>query len=291
MPEIDIDRCRVIVNPTAQGGRALRRLRRLEPWVAPEHVLQTQAPGHVESLVGEALEDGAETLVVAGGDGTLNEVINSLNGASCQLGILPVGTMNVFARELGLPWNAIGDCWEIIRRGRTKEVDLFSANDRLFVQMAGVGLDAKTIASTSSRFKKLVGPFAFVWRGLTLLRGPHPRLQIVTGEGDEDEAFSVLVGNGRFYGGSLPLFSKANHQDGLLDVLLFYRLGLPDIARAVEGSMRSRPWENHPGVRYLQTRELKITSQEPVEFELEGEWSGHTPLSIRPHAERLTVIC
>ena len=85
----------------------------------------------------QAVADGRESVVAAGGDGTVNAVISGLVGGETALGVFPTGTMNLFARELDLPTNDLRGCWEVIEAGETRKVDLFSANDQVFVQRAG----------------------------------------------------------------------------------------------------------------------------------------------------------
>ncbi|MFN7341872.1 MAG: diacylglycerol/lipid kinase family protein, partial [bacterium] len=102
--------------------------------------------------------DGEPVVVAAGGDGTLNAVISGLAGSRTALGVMPAGTMNVFARELGIPSNSLVKALEVIDQGLIREIDLFSANDAPFVQMAGVGFDAMVIEETKWETKKLLGP-------------------------------------------------------------------------------------------------------------------------------------
>ena len=280
----------VILNPTANRGKAATWIPEMEFWTKPTALAIARGPGDATTLAEKAISDGMETIVAAGGDGTINEVINGIRDAPCRLGILPVGTVNVFAKELGLPCHDIKACWDVIARGTTQSVDLFRANERLFVQMAGAGLDAKAIAHTSKRLKRSLGWFGYVWKALTLLRQPLPPIKIVTTDG-EDSGCSILIGNGRYYGGSIPLFSKASHQDGLLDVVILRSLRLRDTLHLLKEYLRSFPWSEHPGIRYLQTPWLKITSSEPVDIEVDGEWVGLTPLIVEPFPVPLRVHC
>src|SRR5689334_9596852 len=143
----------------------------------------TTAVGDARKLAAEGVREGFEIVVAAGGDGTLNEVLNGLcdapNGLEqARLGVLPLGTVNVFARELGLP-TALEAAWEIILRGRETRIDLPSVEyvakgkneHRYFAQLAGAGLDARAVGLVNWRAKKLVGPLAYVLAGCHALLG------------------------------------------------------------------------------------------------------------------------
>ena len=111
---------------------------------------------------GSAVAEGFEQIVAAGGDGTIHEVVNGIAGSEAALGLMPMGTMNVFANELGLPANDLGRCWEIIRAEHTRLIDLPTANGKHFVQLAGVGLDAQVVKETSLTFKRNFGPLSYL---------------------------------------------------------------------------------------------------------------------------------
>ena len=109
------------------------------------------------------MREGFERIVAAGGDGTINEVVNGIAGSDAALGLLPMGTMNVFATELGLPSYDLNRCWEIIKAEHTRLIDLPSANGKHFVQLAGVGLDAQVVKETSLALKRNFGPLSYLF--------------------------------------------------------------------------------------------------------------------------------
>src|SRR5262249_2982882 len=152
-----------------------------------------------------------------------------LAGSDVILGVLPVGTMNVFAAELGLPWDVRG-AWRVIREGHTRKIDLARANEHYFVQLAGVGLDAQALQVTTRESKRNLGPLSYLVSAAQIAAQVPPRL-LVEAEGVEREGSFVLVGNGRFYGTRLAFFKNARVDDGKLDVLIFKNLGYLDIAR------------------------------------------------------------
>ena len=162
----------VIFNPTARGEKAARFRRHLDAIGAQSTLKLTAWPGDARRLATEAVGEGFEVIVAAGGDGTLNEVLNGIadapNGLErARLGVLPLGTVNVFARELGIPIK-LNLAWRTISSGRETTIDLpkmeYQANGAskqlYFAQLAGAGLDARAIELVSWRLKKKFGPIA-----------------------------------------------------------------------------------------------------------------------------------
>jgi diacylglycerol kinase family enzyme len=139
----------VILNPSARGERARRWTDRLRAMCGEVFFCATARSGEAEEIARQAVAQGYQQVVAAGGDGTIHEVVNGIADSNVALGLMPMGTMNVFANELGLPANDLGRCWEIIRAEQVRWVDLPTANGRHFAQLAGVGLDAQVVKETS----------------------------------------------------------------------------------------------------------------------------------------------
>lgn len=233
--------------------------------------------------------EGYRRIVAAGGDGTINAVVNGIAGRNVALGLLPIGTMNVFATELGLPANDLAGCWKIIQENRTRRVDLPSANRKHFVQLAGVGLDAQVVKETSRAFKRNFGPLSYLISAAQIASRPPPLLRIESEDAVTGEGSFVLVGNGRLYGGRLPFFKQAVMTDGLLDVIVFKRLSYVDIIRYLQNVVFT-PQISSPEVEYFQTKRLRVTSDEAVPVEIDGELIGNCPVEFRIRAGGLRVL-
>lgn len=233
------------------------------------------------------MEKGFRIVVAAGGDGTINEVVNGLAGSDVALGVLPVGTMNVFAAELGLP-NRLHDAWKIIQQGHTREVDLACANRHYFIQLAGVGLDAQIVKETSWNLKRNFGPLSYVISAAQIAARKPPRL-VVEANGASVEGSFVLIGNGRFYGGPVAFFPDGRIDDGLLDVLVFQNLGYLDIARYL-GHVLVGQHTRLPDVQYFQAKKLHVSSEEHVPVEADGELAAELPVTFRIAAKKLRVV-
>lgn len=279
----------VILNPAANSDRAIRARTRVEALAGDCTVCTTSGPGDAETLARQAVQEGFTKIVAAGGDGTIHEVVNGLAGSTATLGLLPIGTINVFAMELGLPSNNLQLCWDIIQGANTRLIDLPSANGKYFVQLAGVGLDAQVVKETSATLKRNFGPLSYLISAAQIATRKPPRLIIESEEAAAREGSFVLIGNGRRYGGPFPFFKQAQLDDGLLDVILFKQLGYLEIIRYLQDVFFSSEIRT-PEVDYFQTRRIRVTSEQDVPVELDGELVGNCPVEFQIKERTLRVL-
>lgn len=287
----------VIINPAANSTKAssqVERVRRLQP--APELHL-TSGVGNARELAAQLAAQGHPLIVAAGGDGTVNEVINGLAQHNLRvsdpakqtaLGILPVGTMNVFAYELGLPGRDLEACWQIIHSGRSREIDLWQANRHFFVQLAGVGLDAAIVKETSWELKKRFGPLSYVMSAARVLGQEAPLLAVEMPDRPPLYGSIVLVGNGRHYGGPVPVFRNASNCDGLLDVLIFHKQRALEVFQFLS-ALTLTGYTECGDIDYLQLPAFRVTSKHQVPYELDGELGEETPVEFKAAPFRLKV--
>ena len=292
----------VIFNPAARGNKA-RHFRHHLAQIGGQAALKaTAAPGDARRLAAEAVGDGFDLVVAAGGDGTVNEVLNGLGDAPdgferARFAVLPLGTVNVFARELRIPAK-LERAWEVVQRGREIKIDLpqveYSANGKIerryFVQLAGAGLDARAIELVDWQHKKKVGPLAYVIAGLKALREVKPKITACENArptGIDLSGELVLVGNGKFYGGPFELFPSADLNDGLLDVCVLPRTDFAALLRcAPDFIVRQRLPEKM--VRRFRAAAFELTGA--AGFELDGERIGDLPAKFSVERGRLRVI-
>jgi len=279
----------IILNPAARSDRAQRQQARVESLARNCVVCATTHIGEAESMARRGVEEGFEKIVAAGGDGTINEVVNGLAGSRATLGLLPIGTMNVFATELGLPVNNLESCWDIVQGQHTRTVDLPKANQKFFVQLAGVGLDAQVVKETSTQLKRNFGPLSYLISAAQIAARQPPRLFIQSEDALIDEGSFVLVGNGRLYGGPFPFFKHAALDDGLFDVIVFKRLGYLEIIKYLQDVVFSSEIRV-PEVEYFQTRQLRVESDQTVPVELDGELVGNCPVEFSLQQRFLRVL-
>jgi diacylglycerol kinase (ATP) len=294
-------RLAIVFNPTARGEKA-RRFRTALAALAPDaELLPTQGAGSASQLTADAAQRGVEVLVAAGGDGTVSEVADGLASvpgalAGVRLGIVPLGTVNVFARELGLP-RGLDRAWEVIRGGHERRVDLpcvetggpTSRCRRHFVQLAGCGLDSRAIAAVSWEWKKRVGPLAYVAAVLRARRGPQPRARI-RGAGQSLEGELVLIGNGHFYAGDVSTFARASLEDGVLDARVFARVTLLTLCRFGLAWLGRRPL-GRAAAAELQGPRFDVVAAGPMPVQVDGDNIGHLPALFTVAPGRLRVLC
>jgi diacylglycerol kinase family enzyme len=168
-------------------------------------------------------------------------------------------------------------------------VDLPSANGKHFVQLAGVGLDAQVVKETSLAFKRSFGPLSYLISAAQIAARKPPKLFIESENAPVEEASFVLIGNGRLYGGPFPFFKHAVLDDGLFDVVVFKRLGYLEIMKYLQDVVFSSDIRA-PEVEYFQTQRLRVTSEQDVPVELDGELAGNCPVEVRIQKKALQVL-
>jgi len=274
--------------------RASRRLQSVRALIEGAQLAETQGAGDARRLARELAEAGWATIVAAGGDGTVNEVVSGLMEARVEtmpdLGLLPMGTMNVFALELGLPGLDLRACWRRVATGSVRNVDAWSAGPHVFVQMAGVGIDAQVIRQTTWQSKKQWGPLSYLGTLSRLLDSPPSELRLRVDDGPWLTGTSVLMGNGRLYGGPFPVFPEAENDDGCLDIAVVHGHGPSTFSNLVADVLLRGIDENHGGVTRRRGRHVLIEATDPQPFEIDGELGGETPLVVTPHEKRLRVL-
>jgi diacylglycerol kinase (ATP) len=279
----------VVYNPIA--GRRRRRflsrvLEALEARAASVRLEPTKARGDAETLARAAAATGAARLVVAGGDGTINEALNGLSGSSTALGIVPLGTANVLAAELGLG-NSAKNVAAAILDGRPRSVTLGTVNGRRFSMMAGVGFDAHVVRDVSSKLKRALGKGAYVLETLRQLAVYRNKFYDVRIDGVAMRAASLLVCNGHYYGGRFVAAPQARLESPELQVVLFQRAGrFATIRYALALATGRLP--TRPDVRILPARTIEIDG--PVGEPVQGDGDVIAHLPARFEALRAAAI-
>jgi diacylglycerol kinase (ATP) len=280
----------LIFNPKARSQKGGRVLRFLMSHANRFAMYATNHAGEARDLAARFAREGEPIVIAAGGDGTLNEVVHGLAGSSTVLGVLPAGTMNVFAREMGIPFDSLERALAIIDAGLVREVDLFSANGSPFVQMAGIGFDAQVIEETTWESKKMLGPLAYLLAAVKVLGEQPPKMEIVCADGRREEGVAVVAGNGSLYGGQFKLFRNADNQDSKLDVLVYKEAGY----RIVLDSLRGLAFggvDLLASTSYFQTEAFTVRADREVPVEVDGEWIGRfSEVRFVETASRLRVL-
>lgn len=250
----------------------------------------TSSSEEARDLAAQFAAESAPVVVAAGGDGTLNAVLQGLAGTTTALGVIPSGTMNVFARELGIPSGCLEKAFDVIEAGYVREIDLFEVNGAPFMQMAGLGFDASVIEETTWESKKMLGPLAYLLAAVKVLGEKPPMMEVTTAAGECVQGVAVLAGNGTLYGGQLPLFRTANNQDKMLEVLVFqeygYRLVLDSLASLARGGV-----DLSKSVIHLQSDQFTVRCESEFPIQVDGELLGRAKEArFRSIEQRLRVI-
>jgi diacylglycerol kinase (ATP) len=251
-------------------------------------VAETRAAGDATRL---AASTRHQVVLCAGGDGTLNEVIQGLAGTNTVVGAIPLGTVNVWARELGLSLDPVEATRQLLT-GHVRRIDLGRANGRYFLLMAGLGFDAVAIhAIEGTTTKRRFGPLAFLAAGaVEALRNRGHRLRLqADGETFETNAALVTVGNTRLWAGAVQITIRASAVDGLLDVCVFPGRSLLTKLRHLFLVFIGRH-ESDPEVTYVRVKDLRVAARPPVPIQVDGEPLGMTPAQIEVVPGSLRVL-
>jgi YegS/Rv2252/BmrU family lipid kinase len=283
----------IIGNPNSGRAGSRERLKRYAEILgsngADVEVWNTERPDHATELAALA---GDRLVAAAGGDGTVNEVVNGLS-REAPLGIIPLGTANVMARELGLPLKPEAACKRILE-GRVGKIDVGVATDhegieRRFTCMAGLGFDAHVVNEVTPRLKRYLKVLAFPLAALKVyLEGDLPALHVVH-EGTTYVTQFAIVANGQYYGGDFRVAEDAALATGKLEVVLVDRVGRLLRVDILTRILARKPLDR--SMRSFSAEELRATSpgtQVPVQ--LDGEIWGRLPMSFRIEPNALKVV-
>lgn len=272
----------LIANPTS--GSYIWQARQIDETVKylQQHGWQaklelTQAGGDARRITREAVEKGTDVVVAVGGDGTINEVIQGLAGSETALGVLPSGTVNVWAREVGIPLDN-GHAREILLNGEVRTIDLGKINERYFLLMAGVGLDGEVTHAVEKKPLKRLGVLGYVLIGAWLGVGYQAFrvLLEVKGHVIKLNALQIIVGNTQLYAGALKYTWQAKCDDGLLDVCVVRKRGIAGRLLVIKDFLL-RNKQREQWVHYETGNTIRIYTRKPVAIQIDGEPFGHTP--------------
>jgi diacylglycerol kinase (ATP) len=286
-------RIRVIANPTAGQGRGAATLEQalalLRAGGAAMDLRATAARGDAERLAAESTPDVADLVVVAGGDGTINEVVNGLDGR-VPVGLLPLGTANVLARELNVPLKDPEATCRLLLEGVPQPLDLGECNGRKFVLMAGIGFDAEAVKEVPPNVKDLIGAPAYVLSGLKALTHSAIRYRIFLPDREvHARGMLLVVANAASYAGPIQLAPLASIEDGLLDVCIFReRNRLAFLGQLINVLLR-RQLED-PKFLYERAAHVRIACHPTASVQLDGDYFGRTPVDLRALPAALRVI-
>jgi diacylglycerol kinase (ATP) len=275
----------IIANPIAGRGRAYQSLQRyVRQWPHPGwqvELLPTRGPNHAGILARELLAHPPDLLAICGGDGTMNEIATAVPEPPFPVALLPAGTANVLARELGLPLNPVR-ALKIALKGKARKIDLGLLGPglrRKFLFVAGIGFDANVVSQVRPALKSKMGIVAYAVAILDCFHKYHfPEFRVSAG-GRTFMATSCLVCNSRRYGGGLLFCPSADMYDGFFDILILNKRSRIALAGFLLLAWLQQPMKGD-WIHRLQSKDIRIESADGVLVQVDGELAGGLPLDI-----------
>ena len=273
----------IILNPSAGKARDLDDIVARMARLPDAEIRLTNKPGSAARFAKTALKNGRELIVAAGGDGTLNEVVNGIgeNSANVRVGLIPLGTGNDFARSIAVPPD-VDTAIDLIRAGETRAIDLVRVTSdevRYFVNVSAGGFSGLVNEKLTAEMKKTWGPLAYLRSAAAAL--PELRAYRTTLAFDNDESlmfelYNVVVANGRYVAGGMLIAPEAAIDDGLLDVILIPKRPAPELALAV-AQIALGTHLSSDAIVYRRTAKLTVNSKPGMWFNVDGELVGNEP--------------
>jgi diacylglycerol kinase (ATP) len=236
----------------------------------------TQQAGDARTFAREAVEQHVDIVVAVGGDGTINEVIQELAGSETALGVLPSGTVNVWAREVGIPLDNIG-ARNVLVNGQIRRIDLGQINDRYFLLMTGIGFDGEVTHEVEKKPIKRLGVLGYLLIGTWMGIGYRPFRVLLELEGRviKLNALQIIVGNTQLYGGALKYTWLAKCDDGQLDICVVRKQNVLGRFAVLVDFLLHRE-QRRQWIRYETGSVVKIYTRRPVAIQLDGDPFGYT---------------
>jgi len=289
----------IIVNPIAGAivnpDGLLKQLRRLDP----RKLSLTKRAGEAETLARAAFRAGCDYIIAAGGDGTLNEVINGIASPhpirGIRMGIVPLGTANDFARSMKLPTHVENNI-DILRAKQTVLVDLVRVTGkrtRYFINVSAGGFSGAVDEKLTPQIKSTWGPLAYLRSAavaLPKLRAYHATVIFDDVERWEGELYNIVIANGQFVAGGLPIAPDASVRDGLLDVLLVPKRPAREMALLTAQMLLGKHLSSDV-IPFRRTRKISVKSRPRMWFNVDGEPFGDDPavFQILPRALEFVI--
>lgn len=289
----------VILNDSAGSAGRLTG-RDVEAVLAPLGDISIERPAGGDAateVARRALDDGCDLLVAAGGDGTVNQVVTALaeSASPTRLGVLPLGTANDFARSIGMP-NRLEDAVAALRAGRSVPADLLrvglGTGTRYCINVSAGGFSGRVDENLTDEMKRTWGPLAYVRSALDALpdlEDYETRVRFDDGGTETVEAFNIVVANGRYVAGGVPIAPRARLDDGLADVVIVKAAALPELGALAPRILLGRHLDS-PAVAFRRCRRVRIESEPGMWFNVDGELIGNESIAFELISAAVRVV-
>jgi YegS/Rv2252/BmrU family lipid kinase len=282
---------RVIYNPVA-GPKIVSKIDQVQTLLSakgiPFEIVKTSGPGDAVLLAREAAQAGADAVVAVGGDGTVNEVANGLAGSRTRLAVVPHGTGNVLAQEVGLPKSVEG-CLDLLGTGKTIEVPLARAEDRYFVLVASAGFDAEVVERMGHRGKNFLGIGAYVLAGMAHLLQSQPPLWLEFPDRERMEVQAVILCRGKKYAGFVTMAPTGSLERNSFQLVALRKMGRWAILRFAVSALRGTHVSSS-GVHIREAQSVLVRSRIPSAAQVDGDYLGPLPVRFEMTDVRLRIV-
>lgn len=290
-----MDLC-VILNPNAGTANDVAGLRRRLDQLGDATFQITNHPGEAQQMARAALEQGCSLVVAAGGDGTINEVVNGLSHdfSRARLGIIPLGTGNDFVRSVNIP-NDLDGALNVLTAGRTRALDVVRVSSdaqRYFINVSAGGFSGLVDEKLTTEMKRTWGPLAYLRSAaaaLPDLTDYHTFIRLDDEDEFEVKVYNVVVANGRYVAGGIPIAPQAQLDDGLIDVMIVPAASMTQLAVLVPQILLGQH-EDNDLVSFRRVRKLRVDSRPRMWFNADGELVGNEPSTFEVLPGALQVI-
>ncbi len=278
----------VICNPTSGNGTGKMVLQKVKQLLNEKMISavyhETAYPFHAMELTRLAVQEGADSVIAIGGDGTLHEVAQELTDTKTVLGIIPAGTGNDFIKSINEPLDT-EKALDMILSGAVKPVDTVQINDRLFLNECGCGFDVMVLDYAEHAKKHVKGILPYLYGVLQTIRhfkSIHVKLSVEDGPTEEKDILVLAVANGRFIGGGIPIAPRAIPDDGLLDVLVVDTMKKGRMLSVLPGLLKGKI-ESFPETKHQRVKSLHLESDH-IRINIDGEivTMDHADITIKP---------
>jgi YegS/Rv2252/BmrU family lipid kinase len=299
-------KARVILNPAAGPRDFHRQVKKAIDYLGANgwevKLVETKEKGDATHLARSAAEAGSDVAIAVGGDGTINEVVNGLAGSETALGIIPAGTANVYAADVGIPiWsplrpNAVRLAAEIIHTGQRRKIDLgrvrlSDGRERNFFMWCGIGLDAAISQEVNTEDTRRLGMAAWAMAGVMValnFMGTRGNV-VVDDQNGRKRVLWAVISNGQLYGRFWRIAPDAKMNDGILDLTVFEGYGVLSTVRHVAGLTLGQ-YARDPAVHFYRGSSISIETRKPLPVHVDAEPVGMTPVQVHVVPRQLTVV-
>jgi len=287
----------VVVNPVAgraKAGTIIDTLQRqLKSSQGQLEFYETKREEPVGDIVQQAIEDGVERVYAVGGDGTVSEVVDGMALSGIPLGIIPAGTGNVVAQELGIPLNFDKACQMLASTSAVKEVDAIQVGEQFFILAVGTGIDAQVMESVSRERKRRYGPAAYAWSTMKVILGMQPRRFTIIADGKpfQMRAAVVLLSNVATLTRPLRWGPNIKPDDGRIDINIIRGKHMLDYMLTAYDVLPGGPRRTAHIRRLHASESVMVYADEPLRVQGDGDLIGQTPLEAKvvPGAVKVLV--